>query len=734
MKLNRTHIILIMIYMILVGVGIKVLADKLPDSYTYTYNLSEFNLDAGALTEEGLLIDASSSFDGYFASLPVTTLQEGDYTYHISYQTDSDTSAHFTVNANQDFILPLPAGQDVVENTFTVSPYTDKFRIRFHAPTEGTFCIKEVSVSSPKPLTNDLYYYIVLLAIFGIAIPCIYTFIRYRKISFDKEQTAIGILFVAAIIIVNLPIFYDYLWFGVDTRAQLLRMEGIRIALRERQIPAIINPNYCNEFGELGCMYPGLFLYIPALLRSFGVSMMAAYKSAHVLINVITLFVMYGCIKDVTGSRKGATIATLLYCFSPHRMYIMYFGGQALGMGIAMIFFPLLYVGLYHIFLGNHKKWYLLVIGISGIFQSHILSSVLALIVCVIFALCYLKRLWQNNRWLSLCKSVVLAFFLNLYAIVPFIYYYKTGLALDNLERNFLHSLISIKDILIGPRGLAFGLCIAIVVIWAFLHHNKATISDSSERKLLLSFVRFLLIASIITHIFSSALFPWAPIYALPFIHSILTTLQFPERFLLISMPAIAMVVGILSIDFLENTKSVFKKIVIIICTFICCAGVYMEFSGFFNCGELLTSSITGDINSRLQEDYLPAGTETSFYTSNVLVGGNEESFTVNSYHKDGTRIMFAYTCSTDDNYVEFPLFYYDGYKAIDENGQPLLLEKGNQNKVRVYTEKTDTEKQITVYFSTFWYFKLCVLVSVLSCFILIFIMIRSRYRKSTIS
>ena len=733
MKLNRTHIILIMIYMILVGVGIKVLADKLPDSYTYTYNLSEFNLDAGALTEEGLLIDASSSFDGYFASLPVTTLQEGDYTYHISYQTDSDTSAHFTVNANQDFILPLPAGQDVVENTFTVSPYTDKFRIRFHAPTEGTFCIKEVSVSSPKPLTNDLYYYIVLLAMFGIAIPCIYTFIRYRKISFDKEQTAIGILFVAAIIIVNLPIFYDYLWFGVDTRAQLLRMEGIRIAIHERQIPAIINANYCNDYGELGCMYPGLFLYIPALLRSFGISMMTAYKTAHVLINVATLLVMYNCVKDITDSRRGAAVAALLYCFSPHRIYIMYSGGQALGMGIAMIVFPLMYVGLYHIFLGNKKKWYLLVIGISGIFQSHILSSVLALIVCVIFALCYLKRLFQDNRWISLCKSVILAFFLNIYAIMPFLYYYRTGLALENLERNFLHSLISIKDILIGPRGLSFELCIVIVVVWFFLYHSKTDLVESKQKNLL-SFVRFLLIAAIITHIFSSALFPWGPIYNLPIMNAALTTLQFPERFLLISAPAIAILVGILSIDFLNTMKSISKRGLIVLCTLFCCIGIFMEFNGFYHCEKLLTSPITGDIYSRLQEDYLPAGTETSFYTSNALVGGNEESFTVNSYYKDGTRIMFAYTCSTDDNYVEFPLFYYDGYKAIDENGQPLLLEKGDQNKVRVYTEKTDTEKQITVYFSTFWYFKLCVLVSVLSCFILIFIMIRSRYRKPTIS
>ena len=136
MKLNKIHVILITFYLILIGIGIKVLADKLPDSYSYTYNLSEFNLDAGELTEDGITIDASS-FDGYFATLPVTTLQEGDYTYRITYQTDNDINSHFTVNANTDFILPLPAGQNSVEHTFTISPYTDKFNIRFSAPARG---------------------------------------------------------------------------------------------------------------------------------------------------------------------------------------------------------------------------------------------------------------------------------------------------------------------------------------------------------------------------------------------------------------------------------------------------------------------------------------------------------------------------------------------------------------------------------------------------------------------
>jgi len=728
MNLNKIGIFLIILYTILTGIGIKSQLDKLPYAYFYTYNLSEFNLDAGALTEDGIFIDSSSSYNGIFADSSVTTLQEGIYKFQIVYASDYDSFCRFSMNSESDTELYLDPNQTMAETTITVTPATDKFRIRFPYPGEGSLCIKEISISSDTPLTNDTIYNIILLAILGVLVPCAYIYIHIRKLHFEKEQILIFVLFLSAILLVNIPVFYDYLWFGVDTRAQLLRMEGIRIALSERQIPAIINANYCNNYGELGCMYPGLFLYIPALLRAWGVSMQVAYKSLHVLINIATLFVMYGCVKDLTHSRKGAALAALLYCFSPHRLYIMYPGGQALGMGIAMIFFPLVFIGLYHIILGNHKKWYLLAIGFTGIVQSHILSSVLALSFCLMIMVCYLPRLWNKNRLLSLLKAGFMAFLLNLYTLVPFFYYYNSGLTLENLERPFLVSLFSAFDTFFSERGLVFILCLLIILGWYLLCTiKKGNLEDDIERGNVLHYTWRLLVIGILTYLLSSALFPWTLLFKCRPVESIFSILQFPERFLLLSVPAMVMVIGIIAEDLFRLPKRLYGNLLIALCAIACIIGFHTEWNGFLSCEKLLTSKITGNINSRLQEDYLPAGTLTEYYTSNALVGKDESSITTVSYHKDGTRIFYSYTCTTDENYVEFPLFYYDGYKAVDENGMPLRLEQGTQNKVRVYTEKTDSAKQITVYFSTFWYFKLCTLLSALSFLLLLWIIFRTR-------
>lgn len=728
MNLNRAGILFIILYTILMGIGIKSQLDKLPDAYSYTYHLSEFNLDAGVLTEDGIFIDSSSGYHGIFADSSVTTLQEGTYTFRIVYSSDYDSFCRFSMNAEADTELYLNPDQTIAETTIAVTPATDKFRIRFPYPGEGSLCIKEVSISSEQPLTNDTLYNILLLTILDLLAPFAYIYIRIRKLHFEKEQIILCILFLSAILLVNLPIFYDYLWFGVDTRAQLLRMEGIRIALSERQVPAIINANYCNNYGELGCMYPGLFLYIPALLRTCGISMLAAYKSLHVLINIATLFVMYACVKDLTHSRKSAALAALLYCFSPHRLYVMYPGGQALGMGIAMIFFPLMFVGLYHIFLGNHKKWYLLAIGLTGIVQSHILSTVLAISFCFIIMLCYLPQLWNENRLTPLLKSAFMTFLLNLYTLVPFLYYYKSGLTLENLERHFLVSLISAFDTFLSERGLVFLLCLLIITSWYLLCKIKKNNQEKgSEREKVLHYALRLLVIGIVTYFLSTELFPWSLLFKCRPVESMLSILQFPERFLLISAPAMIMGIGVIAEDLYQLPKRFYRILLIAICILACTIGFHMEWNGFISCDKLLTSKITGDINSRLQEDYLPAGTLTAYYTSNALVGKDESSITTISYHKDGTRIFYSYTCTTAENYVEFPLFYYDGYKAVDENGMPLRLEKGAQNKVRVYTEKTDSPKQITIYFSTFWYFKLCTLLSALSFLLLPWIIFRSR-------
>ena len=42
---------------------------------------------------------------------------------------------------------------------------------------------------------------------------------------------------------------------------------------------------------------------------------------------------------------------------------------------------------------------------------------------------------------------------------------------------------------------------------------------------------------------------------------------------------------------------------------------------------------------------------------------------------------------------MEFPLFYYEGYRAVNESGQPMTVENGEHNRVRVYLEKGENHE-----------------------------------------
>ena len=44
---------------------------------------------------------------------------------------------------------------------------------------------------------------------------------------------------------------------------------------------------------------------------------------------------------------------------------------------------------------------------------------------------------------------------------------------------------------------------------------------------------------------------------------------------------------------------------------------------------------------------------------------------------------------------MEFPLFYYEGYKAYDQNGKELAVEQGGHNRVRVYLTASDEVQEL---------------------------------------
>lgn len=78
--------------------------------------------------------------------------------------------------------------------------------------------------------------------------------------------------------------------------------------------------------------------------------------------------------------------AAFFYTLSAYRLINLY-TRSAVGEVLATVFLPLLMLGMYQLFYGNYKKWLTAVLAFTALFQSHMISTELALGFAVLFAL-----------------------------------------------------------------------------------------------------------------------------------------------------------------------------------------------------------------------------------------------------------------------------------------------------------------------------------------------------------
>ena len=165
-----------------------------------------------------------------------------------------------------------------------------------------------------------------------------------------------------------------------------------------------------------------------------------------------------------------------MYTLMPYRFTNIFSRGD-LGETLALVFWPLVIAGLYHVILGERKYWYYLVIGFSGVLQSHILSAAFVAAFSVLTALLWCVRIVKEKRYLEIAKAAGMTILLNLWYLAPFLYYYfGEDLSTEVLRwsgyfeqsinpSNFTQS-ISLYHKQYFSLGLALFGCVGIGVIW----------------------------------------------------------------------------------------------------------------------------------------------------------------------------------------------------------------------------------------------------------------------------
>ena len=438
-----------------------------------------------------------------------------------------------------------------------------------------------------------------------------------------KEKYHILIL-LAIIIVASLPTFRTGVCQGHDLPFHLGRIEAIAEELKLGHIPVRYETSAWHGHGYISTtMYGNIFLYIPAVMMICGVPLWKVYNIYIILVNIATVAVAYYCFGKLFKTKNAALMAVMIYTFAGYRMSNLYVRA-AVGEYTAMIFIPLIIYGIYRIYeeenMGLCKKICPLVIGASGLIQSHILTTELVAIFSLIYLLINFKSTISHiKEWLVAGVLIVL---INLFFILPFIYTY---ISMD-LYANTKLTSVSIRpdglflSQMFGPltegfgssfewsaesegylnSGIQFILALLTTIIFVIVNRkNKA-----NDKKTPLAFW-ILCIFGIGAMFLSSVYFPWDLFAGENNKLSFLSAIQYPWRNMLIATVCFV-VTGVYGFERLvSNKKSIIAIIVVAAVTLVTTA--YFDYTLVYKNPTLVNETADATWADKL---YLPEGTE----------------------------------------------------------------------------------------------------------------------------
>jgi len=550
-----------------------------------------------------------------------------------------------------------------------------------------------------------------------------------------------------------------------DLQFHLSRIEGIKEGLKGGQFPVMMQSVWMHGKGyPVSIFYGDALLYFPALLRLTGVGVTAAYKIFVFAINILTALSAVVCFKKITGSAAASYIGALIYVTASYRMMDIYVRA-AVGEYSAFIFFPVIALAMVNILKKDKEERklgrddLLLALGMTGLIESHLLSTVMTVfllaVVCVLFA----KRTFRVNSLLTIGLAVVETIVLNLYFFVPFLDYYinepvyagKGGDHTQALEIRSSGAYVSqffdffghifgqnIEDASLRMQltpGLAALIALAVCFVVVVVFRRK-------YKYFALGFM------AVLTLVMSTNLFPWNSLEGYTHLFKILARVQFPWRYLAAAVFFVSLLTAMLIADFTDtagaadgadasgDSGNVGKKKYVIpaimLVTAVVCIVMTTVFTTRYKEGYRRVDFKNYDeVDSGYMGacEYLKEGTEL-IISDYVPENPQIEAYEVKKL-KDSKIVMYV-SNPGEESFVEVPKLNYKGYRARDEHKNRLTIRNGYLNLINVVVP-AGFEGEIEVYFKQPAYWVAATVISALAWVWLIYLSFSYSAKKRTL-
>ncbi len=674
-------------------------------------NIGVVGTDGGLLTipdGAGHLILNSNDYyfkkGTYQVTFAVNSSAEGNHVevFDPLYLNEDNESGRVLAQAD---VLP---GETSVSLSFTVEDYVSC--IQFRVVTDSALTFTGIHLLSQGGLFRDPWIYAGLILL-GSAL-----LLLYRR----KHELRPQILLILGLAVLwsSLPLSFPWLQNGNDLYFHYGRLFSLSQDLASGSFPVRIHSGLYRGFGYMcPVFYPELFLYPFALLIRIGMSPIGCYKLLYLCINLATAGVSYYAFSRLCRSRNLGLAASILYVLSSYRLINLY-TRAATGEVMAAVFLPLLLLGMYQLFYGDSRRWITAVIAFTGLFQSHMISTELALGFGILFALAGIRQLRDRKRLLHLVIAAGSTILLNLWFMLPILDLMRFPLRLNQDARALtgysVYALQLFDPTYASPGGAALGpstitgempysiglLLAAGSVLFILLCFRKNQKLPSWHKTLGI----WCLIPGLLSLYASSVYFPWDIIQRNELLNRIAGAIQFAFRFLPFASLFLCVTSAIAFYDFFRDRST--RKLLFLVCAFflVWSSGTY--FGRFASEAE---HYITWDSQMDMvnETDFLYLVTDDGAYFSTRRLLARDTAFTasegvaLSEVSRDGTEASFTYEKSegTGEAYVEVPFNYYPYYYAVDENGNELPTDITELLCLRVTLPEDSSSGTVTIRF-----------------------------------
>lgn len=543
----------------------------------------------------------------------------------------------------------------------------------------------------------------------------------------------LGIFVLSSVLVMSNVVYY-----GHDLNFHINRIASIANGLKEGQFPVRMHSDMLNGYGYPNSLFYGeTLLYIPAVLYLLKVPLGACYQIYILLNNILTILFSYVCFKTITGRKKYALLGVFLYTLAPYRIINIY-TRAAVGEYTAMTFLPLIILGIWNILTEEKitlRKYLPLCIGISGVVQSHVITTEMVIIFIALTCMICYKRVFRVKRLWALGKAAALTLLMNLWFVIPLLdsmsMDINSKLRTERIQEQGLYPVqwismffagtgVSVKNTTQLEIGLPLGISflVGILIAGYLCYVRKKEEQNSIDFHCMKIFLGLGCLAMILT----SRFFPWDALAARSvLVEKLLCVIQYPWRYLVIASVCFSIVTVLAVKLFEEYSSRTIRGGAVFILVFLNIVSIsyyYHDFSYNSDSFEILSEE-NRNIMHIGNKEYLLAGTDVQQLYSRKI--NTDENIHVEELEKENGKYLFKVKNDADCvKNITVPVLHYDNYRAYASNtGEVLEIESGENNCIAVEIP-SGYEGNVIVEYHPRAIWRICEIVSAVTIILLI--------------